>query len=75
MFNYECLMLNYQNFICKKMKNNSKFNIKNLTLLYIGVATYKLSKELPQELKEFLPTVLEIEESLVGYLIEGKNEE
>ncbi len=34
----------------------------------IGVATYKLSKELPQELKEFLPTVAEIEESLVGYL-------
>ncbi len=53
MFNYECLMLNYQNFICKKMKNNSKFNIKNLTLLSICVATYKMSKELPQELKEF----------------------
>ena len=34
----------------------------------IGVATYRLSKELPQELKEYLPTVAEIEESLVGYL-------
>jgi len=34
----------------------------------IGVATYKLSKNLPQELKEYLPTVFEIERNLVEYL-------
>ena len=34
----------------------------------IGVATYKLSKELPTDLEEYLPTPAEIEESLLEYL-------
>ena len=34
----------------------------------IGVATYKLSKELPSNLKEYLPTANEIENSLVEFL-------
>jgi len=34
----------------------------------IGIATYKLSKDLPQELKEYLPTASEIEKNLVEYL-------
>ena len=34
----------------------------------IGVATYKLSKELPNNLKEYLPTPTEIEQSLLEYL-------
>ena len=34
----------------------------------IGIATYKLSKNLPQELKEYLPTVSEIEKNLLEYL-------
>jgi len=34
----------------------------------IGVATYKLSKELPNNLKEYLPTASEIENSLIEYL-------
>ena len=34
----------------------------------IGIVTYKLSKCLPQELKEYLPTASEIEKNLVEYL-------
>jgi predicted nuclease of restriction endonuclease-like (RecB) superfamily len=34
----------------------------------IGIATYKLSKDLPQELKEYLPTASEIEKNLLEYL-------
>jgi len=43
--------------ICKDKKNQP-----------IGVATYKLSKELPTSLKEYLPTPVEIEKNLVEYL-------
>jgi len=34
----------------------------------IGVATYKLSKELPKDLQKYLPSPLEIENSLITYL-------
>ena len=57
------------------MKNNSKLNIKNLSLLSIGVATYQLSKSLPNNLKEFLPSTEEIERNLLEFLINDKNRE
>jgi len=54
--------------ICKDKKRTTvEYTLKE-TNQPIGVATYKLSKDLPQELKEYLPTASEIERSLVEYL-------
>jgi predicted nuclease of restriction endonuclease-like (RecB) superfamily len=54
--------------ICKdKNRTIVEYALKDSTQP-IGVATYKLSKELPQELKEYLPTASEIEKNLVEYL-------
>ena len=39
----------------------------------IGVATYQLSKSLPNNLKEFLPSTEEIERNLLEFLINDKN--
>jgi len=54
--------------ICKDKKRTTvEYTLKE-TNQPIGVATYKLSKDLPQELQEYLPTASEIEKNLVEYL-------
>lgn len=53
--------------ICKDKKRTTvEYSLKESNQP-IGVATYKLSKDLPQELREYLPTVSEIEKNLVEY--------
>jgi hypothetical protein len=54
--------------------NNSKFKIKHSKFINqpIGVATYKLTESLPNDLKGLLPTPNEISQRLEN-LLEGMN--
>jgi len=54
--------------ICKDKKRTTVEYALKETNQPIGVATYKLSKELPSNLKEYLPALVEIEKNLVEYL-------
>jgi len=54
--------------ICKDKKRTTVEYALKETNQPIGVATYKLSKELPSNLKEYLPAPVEIEKNLVEYL-------
>jgi len=58
--------------ICKE-KNRTivEYALKETTQP-IGVATYKTTKNLPQNFKEYLPSTKEIEENLVNFLEEQK---
>ena len=53
--------------ICKDKKRTTVEYALKETNQPIGVATYKLSKELPSNLEEYLPSALEIEKSLLEY--------
>ena len=64
---YEKYLLNQTNKLKDKNRTIVEYALKE-THQPIGVATYKLSKELPSNLKEYLPTPVEIEESLLEYL-------
>ena len=54
--------------ICKDKKRTTVEYALKETNQPIGVTTYKLSKELPSNLEEYLPTPTEIEKSLLEYL-------
>ena len=54
--------------ICKDKKRTTVEYALKETNQPIGVATYKLSKELPSNLEEYLPTPTEIEKNLLEYL-------
>jgi len=54
--------------ICNDKKRTTVEYALKETNQPIGVATYKLSKELPKDLQEYLPTPSEIENSLIEYL-------
>jgi len=54
--------------ICKDKKRTTVEYALKESNQPIGVATYKLSKELPNSLKKYLPTTSEIENSLMEYL-------
>jgi len=73
---YEKYLLNQTNFdrtLPQKYKYQAKFAVKE-TNQPIGVATYKLLKELPKDLQKYLPTPTEIEKSLLKYLDKVSNE-
>lgn len=60
--------------ICKgKNRTVVEYALKDSTQP-IGVATYKTTKELPQNLKEYLPTVTDIENSLIAFLKDNRDE-
>jgi len=54
--------------ICKDKKRTTVEYALKESNQPIGIATYKLSKELPNSLKKYLPTTSEIENSLMEYL-------
>jgi len=54
--------------ICKDKKRTTVEYALKETNQPIGVATYKLSKELPSNLEEYLPSPDEIEKSLLEYI-------
>ncbi len=58
--------------ICKDKKRTTVEYALKETNQPIGVATYKLSKELPHDLQDYLPSVSKIEEILVEYIKEVK---
>jgi len=53
--------------ICSNKKRTTVEYALKETNQPIGVATYKLSKELPKDLQEYLPTPSEIKNSLIEY--------
>ena len=61
--------------ICKE-KNRTivEYSLKEVNQP-IGIATYKLSETLPDDLKDYLPTSREIEEKLMNFLTEEKDED